>query len=67
MNPTNNLEPVLVQRLAAFKLIGVGPTKGQQLINAGLLDARKLGAKTLITTASIRAFVQALPRAADAA
>lgn len=61
MPPIVDSEPVLVQRLEAFRLIGVGTTKGQELINAGLLDARKLGTKTLVTTASIRAFVEALP------
>jgi hypothetical protein len=61
MPPIVDAEPVLIQRLEAFRLIGVGTTKGQELINAGLLDARKLGTKTLVTTASIRAFVEALP------
>lgn len=59
----NEPGPILVPRKAAFALIGVGTTKGHELINAGLLDARKLGDKTLITMASIRALAESLPRA----
>ncbi len=41
---------------------GVGTTKGHELINAGLLDARKIGEKTLVTSASIHALAESLPR-----
>ncbi len=40
----------------------VGNTKGHELIAEGKLVARKLGAKTLIETASLRAYVASLPR-----
>lgn len=55
--------PILIPRKAAFAMIGVGTTKGHELINAGLLDARKLGDKTVITMASIHALAESLPRA----
>ena len=59
--------PLLIPRKAAFALLGVGTTKGHELINAGQLDARKLGDKTLITMASIRALAENLPRAVKGA
>lgn len=59
-------EALLIPRMAGFAMIGCGPTMGHQLINAGLLDARKLGNKTLITAASIKALVEGLPRAGKA-
>ena len=55
--------PLLVPRKQAFAMLGVGPTKGHELINAGLLDARKIGDKTVITLASLNALVASLPRA----
>ncbi|MCX7371247.1 MAG: hypothetical protein NTW56_02205 [Alphaproteobacteria bacterium] len=54
--------PLLIPRKAAFAMLGVGTTKGHELINAGLLDARKLGEKTVITMASVRALADGLPR-----
>jgi hypothetical protein len=59
----NDASPLLLPRKQAFAMIGVGTTKGHELINAGLLDARKLGDKTLITMASVRALAESLPRA----
>ena len=59
--------PLLIPRKAAFAMLWVGTTKGHELINAGQLDARKLGDKTLITMASIRALAESLPRAVKGA
>lgn len=59
--------PLLIPRKAAFAMLGVGTTKGHELINAGKLDARKLGDKTLITMASIRVLAESLPRAVKGA
>lgn len=61
LNP--RLSPLLVRRKEAFAMLGVGTTKGHELINAGHLDARKLGGKTVITLESIRALAEQLPRA----
>ena len=55
--------PLLIPRKAAFAMLSVGPTKGHELINSGLLDARKIGDRTVITMASIRALAAGLPRA----
>jgi excisionase family DNA binding protein len=41
----------------AFAMLGVGITKGYQLINSGELEAFKIGRATRITTESIRAYV----------
>ena len=55
--------PLLIPRKAAFAMLSVGATKGHELINSGLLDARKIGDRTVITMASIRALAAGLPRA----
>lgn len=55
-------EQIFVARKRAFAMLDVGTTKGHELINAGLLDARKIGDKTVITVASIRALAESLPR-----
>lgn len=60
-------EPVLVSRKVAFAMVSVGKTKGHELINAGQLDARKIGEKTVITMESVKALVAGLPRAKSAA
>ena len=49
--------PVAVPPHTAFAMLGIGVTKGYQLINSGDLDAFKIGRATRITTASIRAYV----------
>ena len=41
----------------AFAALGVGVTKGYELINSGDLQTFKIGRATRITTDSIRAFV----------
>lgn len=47
----------------ARNLIPCGNSKLYELIGNGLLDARKLGNRTLITRASIVSFVDSLPGA----
>ncbi|MBU8541603.1 hypothetical protein [Falsiroseomonas tokyonensis] len=64
---TTTPEPLLVPALHAFAMIGVRPTKGWEIVKDGRLAARKLGSRTMIETASIRAFVAALPAAREAA
>ena len=51
------MEQLAVPPKVAFAAIGVGVTKGYELINAGELETYKVGRATRITTASIRAFV----------
>jgi hypothetical protein len=55
-------EPLMVARKRAFAMLDIGTTKGHELINTGRLDARKIGDKTVITMASIRALAESLPR-----
>jgi excisionase family DNA binding protein len=45
----------------AFKLAGIGRSKGYAEIKAGRLRAKKLGRRTLITAEDLQAWLQALP------
>ena len=73
MHPRENTEPelasgggpsdtLLTPKKRAFDIIGVGNTKGHELIAEGKLVARKLGSRTMIETQSLRAYVAGLPR-----
>ena len=42
----------------AFAAIGVGNTKGWELISSGQLEVFKIGRATRVTTASVRRFVE---------
>jgi excisionase family DNA binding protein len=55
-------EPLSVTVLEACRMLGVGRTKLFQEIAAGRIEARKYGRKTLILVASLRAWLDALPR-----
>ena len=46
----------------AVRIFGIGRTKLYELINSGDIEAVKLGRRTLIRTASARAFIDSLPR-----
>ncbi len=52
---------LLIPAQRAFALIGCGTTTGYSLIAEGKLVARKVGARTMIETASLRAYVASLP------
>lgn len=54
--------PILVPVAQACQLIGCGRTTLYALIGRGELVARRLGARTLIETESIRRLAAALPR-----
>ena len=54
-------DALLTPAQRAFAAIGVGNTKGYALIAEGKLVARKVGAKTMVETASLRAYVASLP------
>ena len=51
------MEPLAIAPKDAFAAIGVGITKGYELINTGELETFKVGRATRITTESIRAYV----------
>jgi hypothetical protein len=50
-------------RKLGFKVLGVGNTKGHDLINRGLIRAKKLDGKTLIDLDSVDDFLASLPDA----
>ncbi|MCP5389162.1 MAG: helix-turn-helix domain-containing protein [Novosphingobium sp.] len=54
---TVKLKPIAASPKDAFAAIGVGVTKGYELINSGELETFKIGRATRITTASIEAYV----------
>ena len=51
------MEPIAVRPTDGFAAIGVGVTKGYELINSGDLKVIKIGRATRITVDSIKAFV----------
>lgn len=51
------MEPLAVTPKDAFAALGVGVTKGYELIASGDLETFKIGRATRITTASIRNYV----------
>lgn len=51
------MEPIAIAPKDAFAAIGVGVTKGYELLNAGELESFTVGRARRVTTASIRAFV----------
>ncbi len=51
------MEPIALPPKDAFAAIGVGVTKGYELIAAKELETFKVGRATRITTDSIRAYV----------
>lgn len=61
------MEPIAVSPKDAFAAIGVGNTKGYELINSGDLEAVKIGRATRITWASVKRLIEKSPRIAVAA
>lgn len=53
------MEPITVTIDGAKKATGLGTTKIYELIGQGKLDTVKIGRRTLVKTASIRALVEA--------
>ena len=61
------VEPVAVRPKVAFDAVGVGVTKGYELINSGALDAIKIGRATRVTWESVKRLVANAPRLSEAA
>jgi hypothetical protein len=57
-------EPLAVPPKVAFAAIGVGNTRGYELINQGSLEAFKIGRSTRITWESVKRLVESAPRIA---
>jgi excisionase family DNA binding protein len=58
-----NHEPLTYRIDDARRVLGLGTTKIYELIGQKVLDARKVGTRTLITGESLRAYVASLPKA----
>lgn len=56
----SDIPALLVPLKSAFRAIGVGTTKGYELVAAGQLTLVKIGTKSLITAESLRRFVASL-------
>jgi hypothetical protein len=55
-------EPLAVSPKIAFAAIGVGNTRGYELINDGALEAFKIGRSTRVTWSSVKRLVDVAPR-----
>lgn len=55
-------EPLAVSPKVAFAAIGVGNTRGYELIGEGSLEAFKIGRSTRVTWSSVKRLVEASPR-----
>lgn len=51
-------EPLAVPPKTGFAMLGIGMTKGYELINNGTLETFRLGRARRITTASIKALME---------
>lgn len=61
-----NLEPIALGVKDAAAFIGLSKSRLYELIATGDIEARKLGHRTVVPTASLRAFVEAAPTKAAA-
>jgi excisionase family DNA binding protein len=58
------MEPLNISIIDAAKALGIGRSKAYELINAGYLETVKLGTRTLVRVASIKAFSDSLAKPA---
>lgn len=56
-----NIEPLVMGVKDGADFIGLSKSRLYELIALGEIEARKLGARTVIPTASLRAFVDRAP------
>ena len=64
MERANQIAPAMLQIPDAAKYSGLSRTRVYELISTGALDARKMGKRTIISRASIDAFLADLPKSA---
>ena len=57
MNDTLKLEPLAYSVADAIRVSSIGKTRLYSLIKEGKLEARKIGKRTLIPAASLRALI----------
>lgn len=58
------VEPMVLGVKEAAAFIGLSRSRLYELISEHKIEARKLGARTVVPIASLRAFVEAAPRLA---
>ncbi len=51
-------EPLLIPVRDAFEMIGVGPTKGYEMVKAGLIETVKVGHSRMAVYASLKTLAQ---------
>lgn len=59
---SNEHNLILIPATRAFASLGVGKTKGWELIASGHLVARKLDSRTMVTADSLKAYADSLPQ-----
>ena len=62
-----NCEPLCLGVKDAATFIGLSKSRLYELIGDGTIDARKLGARTVVPVASLRSYVDSAPRLSEAA
>lgn len=62
-----NFEPLCLGVKDAATFIGLSKSRLYELIGDGSIEARKLGARTVVPVASLRAYVESAPRLSEAA
>ena len=55
---SDEMDKIAVAPAEAFAMIGIGVTKGYELINNGEFETFKVGRATRITTESVRQYVR---------
>jgi len=61
------IEPLVLGVKEAAAFIGLSKSRLYELIAGGQIEARKLGARTLVPTASLRSYVANAPRISEGA
>lgn len=58
----SNMEPLVLGVKEAAAYIGLSKSRIYELISEQQIEARKLGGRTVVPVASLRAFVESAPR-----
>lgn len=61
------IEPLVLGVKDAAAFVGLSKSRLYELIADGAIEARKLGARTVVPVASLRAYVESAPRLQEAA
>lgn len=61
------IEPMVLGVKDAAAFVGLSKSRLYELISDNRIEARKLGARTVVPVASLRAYVESAPRLTEAA